>query len=51
MFMVPILILGSPEAASIAEKLAVKHARMTTANVLVSEGLSNAIPTRVRTFV
>ena len=48
MFMGPILILGSPEAASIAEKLAVKHASMTTANVLVSDGLSNAIPTRVK---
>lgn len=49
MSLVPfVVLLPSPEAASIAAKLAAKHNSLTTAGVLVSDGLSPAIPTKLR---
>ena len=49
MSLIPLIVLAaSPEAVSIATKIEAAHLRMQTASVLVSDGLSKAIPTRVR---
>lgn len=49
MIVIPILVLhGSPEAAAIAAKMAARHDKMTSAAVLVSDGLTNVLATKIR---
>ena len=49
MSLVPFIVLvATPEATSIAGRMEKAHLGMKTASVLVSDGLSGAIPTRVR---
>jgi len=47
-FVSVVILLGTPEAIAIADRLATKHNNMTSAAVFVSDGLSRAIPTKLR---